>query len=296
MKNEKVVVFGGSGFLGKHIVAQLLRNNFEVWIYDLAAPKDKFEKEIKFVQGEILDREKIENVIKGAKIVFNFAGIADLEECIKNPVEAVRVNIFGNTLILEACKKNKVKRFIFASSLYAHGNSGGIYASTKKACESLIRDYKKYYNLDYTILQYGTVYGYGAPKTNSIYRYLKQAIATNKIEYPGDGSETREYIHVVDAAKLTIKSLDEEYKNKTFIISGQYPLKVRDVFCMIEEILGNVSIKYKTKVSKGKKESHYKITPYSYHEEIPKKIINDSYMDLGRGMIEVIKEIKKENK
>ncbi len=296
MKNEKVVVFGGSGFLGKHIVAQLLMNNFEVWVYDLVAPKDKFEKDITFIQGEILDRKKIENTIKGAKIVFNFAGIADLEECIEKPLEAVKTNILGNTIILESCTKNKVKRFVFASSLYAQGDAGGIYASTKKSCESLIKDYQKYFGLDYTILQYGTVYGYGAPRTNSLYRYLQQALTNRKIDYPGDGSETREYIHAIDAAKLTLKALEKEHKNKTIIITGHHPIKVKDLFYMINDILGGIKINYNVKVSKGKKNSHYRITPYSYQEEIPRKITDNIYMDLGKGIIEVLKEISKEQR
>ena len=293
-KKRKVVIFGGSGFLGKHLVAQLLKENFEVWIYDLVAPKEKFDNKIRLVVGNILEKEKINKILHKAEIVFNLAGITDLEECLEKPFEAIKTNILGNTLILEACRKNKVKRFLYASSLYAQGNSGGIYSSTKKSCESIIQDYKKYYGLNYTILQYGTVYGYGAPNTNSIYRYLKQAYVKKRIKYPGDGTETREYIHVIDAAKLTIKSLDKEYENKTIIITGHHPIKVKDLFYMINDILGGIKIQYNTKVSKGKKDSHYRITPYSYQEEIPQKVTNNISMEMGRGMVEVLKEIGKE--
>ncbi len=294
VKRKKVVVFGGAGFLGNHLVSQLLKEDFEVWIYDIKEPKEKFDREIKFVIGNILEKEKVNRIIRKADFVFNLAGFADLEECLEKPFEAIETNILGNALILEACRKNKVKKFLYASSLYAQGDSGGIYSSTKKSCESIIKDYHKYYGLNYTILQYGTVYGYGAPKTNSIYRYLKQAYAKKRIEYPGDGTETREYLHVMDAAKLTVKALDKEHENKTIIITGHHPTKVKDLFYMIDDVLGGIKIKYNTKVSKGKRASHYRITPYSYLEEIPKKVTSNTYLELGKGMIEVLKEISKE--
>jgi len=294
IKKKKAVIFGGAGFLGKHVAIQLAKKGYDVWIFDIMPPNENLGEEINFVLGNVLETEKVNEIIKGAEVVYNFAGIADIEECLKKPLDAIKINILGNSIILEACKKTKVHRYIFASSLYAQGISGGIYSSTKKACENIIKNYKKYYNLNYTILQYGTVYGYGAPKTNSIYRYLKQAFFEKKIDYPGDGTETREYIHVLDAAKLTAKIMEKEYENKTIIITGNYPTKIKDLFNMVKDILGEIKINYNIKVSKEKKESHYKITPYSYLEEIPKKMTSNIQMELGRGIIEVLKEISKE--
>ncbi|MFA5953739.1 MAG: NAD(P)-dependent oxidoreductase [Candidatus Pacearchaeota archaeon] len=297
MKNkERVMVFGGAGFIGKHVVAKLLKEGYDVSIFDQKKIEESFNKEIKFISGSTLDQKKVEESLKKIDIIYNFSGIADIEECIEKPIEAIKNNILGNAIILESCKKNKIKRIVFASSLYAHGSSGGIYSSTKKACESIIKDYYKYYGLKYTILQYGTVYGYGAPKTNSVYRYLKQAITSREINYLGDGNESREYIHVNDAANLSVKVLDKKYENQSIIITGQHPIRVKDLFEMINEILNGVKINYNIKASKAKKESHYKITPYSYYEEIPKKIINENYIELGKGMIEILKEINKEDK
>ena len=81
-----------------------------------------------------------------------------------------------------------------------------------------------------------------------------------KIKYTGDGSETREYIHIIDAAKLGVEVLDDKYENKTVIITGHNPTRVRDLFEMMKEILGgNVEIEYATEVPACKKQSHYKI-------------------------------------
>ncbi|NPE27144.1 NAD(P)-dependent oxidoreductase [Methanococcoides sp. SA1] len=288
---EKILIFGGSGFLGKNLAEALVEDGAHVTVFDKCPPENKFLRNVNFIPGDVLDVNKINNVVKKFDIVYNLAGIADIEECTKDPISAVKINILGNTVILDACIKNKIKKFIFASSLYAQGNSGGIYKSTKKACESLIKDYGEHYGLNYTILQYGTIYGHGSPNTNSIYRYLEQAIKTKKINYPGDGTETREYLHVKDASELGIKAINRKYNGQILILSGNVPTRVKNLFDMISDILGGIKINYNFKVSKSKKESHYKITPYSYSRDVPIKPVNNSYMDFGRGLIEVLEYI-----
>ncbi|MEA3248234.1 MAG: NAD(P)-dependent oxidoreductase [Nanoarchaeota archaeon] len=289
---KKVLIFGGSGFLGKDLAEFLAKTGVQITVFDKRLPMYNFLEDIKFISGDILDTYKVNKVLNGFDIVYNLAGISDIERCTNDPLSAVSVNILGNTIILDACVKNNVKKFIFASSLYAQGNSGGVYKSTKKACESLIKDYNKYYNLDYTILQYGTIYGHGSPNTNSIYRYLEQAMKQKEINYPGTGSETREYLHVKDASKLGAKAIDEKYNGQTLIISGNNPIKVKSLFEMISDILSEIKINYNVAVSKAKRESHYKITPYSYVNEIPIKLMSDSYIDFGRGLIEVLEYIE----
>jgi len=290
--NKKVLVFGGAGFLGTHIVMKLLEEGHDVFIYDLYEPKNFIGNEkVKIILGDILDKEKVNRAVTEVNIVYNLAAMADIEECIEKPIHAISYNILGNAIILEACKKNNIERFVYASSVYSQGNSGGIYCSTKKASESIIKDYQKHHNLNYTIVQYGTLYGIGAGEKNSMHRYLKQAITKKEIEYVGDGNETREYIHVMDAAKLSVEILDKKYENKTIIITGHHPTKVSDLFNMVSEILGGVNIKYKSPATFGKKESHYKISPYSYYEDTPYKLTSNLYMDLGKGVIQILKTL-----
>jgi len=292
---KKVLVFGGSGFLGTYLVSELLDKGYSVTVYDKRPIKDTFSNHVNFVLGDILDIYKVNGAVSEADIVYNLAGIADIEECIKDPLNAIKYNILGNTIILDACIKRKVKKFIFSSSVYAYSISGGIYSSTKKASEDIIKNYGKYYGLKYTILQYGTLYGIGVGEENSVYRYLKEAFVNKKIKYTGDGSETREYIHIIDAAKLGVEVLDDKYENKTVIITGHNPTRVRDLFEMMKEILGgNVEIEYATEVPEWKKESHYKITPYSYERNIPYKLTNNFHVDLGKGIMQLLESIEEE--
>ena len=292
---NRILIFGGSGFLGNALIAECLNVEYEVSVFDRKNVDDKFLGSVHMIIGDILDDSKVNEAVKNSDIVYNLAAMADIGECIEKPLEAIKYNILGNSIIMEACKNNGIKRFVYASSLYAQGNSGGIYSSTKKASEHLVKEFQNQYGLDYTILQYGTLYGKGDSAKNSMYRYLKDAATTGIIKYPGDGSETREYIHLSDAAKLSLKILNDEYRNKTVIITGGNPIKVCDLFSMIVEIMGgNIKIEYLSEVSKSKRQSHYKVTPYSYYEDIPQKLINNPCVDLGRGIIQVLDFIKKE--
>lgn len=153
MKN-KVVVFGGSGFLGSHVADFLSDKGYDVYIFDLISSQYVREDQHMIV-GNILDRKAIENVIENAFYVFHFAAIADIKEAQEKPVQAVEINVLSTTYILEACRRNKVKRFIYGSTIYVYSEHGSFYRSTKQASELLIENYHKIYNMDYTILRYG---------------------------------------------------------------------------------------------------------------------------------------------
>jgi UDP-glucose 4-epimerase len=289
----KALVFGGSGFLGSYVVDALFAEGHDVFVFDVKESK-YLEDKGRMKVGDILNPKDVADALQGADIVYNFAAIADLDDCIRQPVDAVRYNILGNTIILDACVKAKVKRFLFASTVYVYSTAGGFYRSTKQACESLIEDYHKYYGLDFTILRYGTPYGPRADARNSVYRILHQALEKGKIEYPGDGSELREYIHASDCARLSIEALDDRYRNERVVLTGHHGIRVSDLFMMVNEILGgNIRIEYSSNSKQSKSiEPHYRITPYSYSPKIAKKLVNHYYLDLGQGLLECIEEMR----
>ena len=120
----------------------------------------------------------------------------------------------GTMYILEACRAFNIKRFIYSSTIYVYTAHGSFYRSTKQACELLIDNYRQEYGLDFTVLRYGSLYGKRANHFNFIHNSIKQALIEGKITRKGDGTEKRAYINIIDAAKATVKALDEEYKNK----------------------------------------------------------------------------------
>ena len=284
----KILVTGGSGFLGSHLADKLSDAGHKVIIYDLKKSK-WLKKNQKMVVGDILDAKIIEKEIKNSDIVYHFAGLSDLEEALDKPIETVKRNILGTVNILELCKKYKIRRFIFASTIYVYSHEGGFYKSSKRAAEDYIEEYEKKYNLKYTILRFGSLYGPRSDNSNGLYKIVFEAIKNNRITYMGNKESKREYIHVEDAANSCMKILEKEFINKNVIISGNESMKVYELMQMISEILG---IKKKLKFIKTNLTGHYTFTPYSYSPKLGKKMNPPLHVDFGQGIIQLIEEIR----
>jgi len=284
MKNEKVIVFGGSGFLGSHVADTLSYEGYQVVIFDLEQSKYIRDNQEMFI-GNIQNRNQIREVVKGAKYVYHFAAIADIKEAQDNPVTAVEVNILSTTYILDACREFEVERFIYGSTIYVYSEHGSFYRSTKQASELIIENYQKIYSLNYTILRYGSLYGPRATHFNSINKFIVQAIKNKKIIREGNGEELREYIHVVDAAKASVEILTDGFVNGNIMITGTKSMRIKDLLSMVQEILSNkIEIEYTNNVL----EEHYNITPYNFKPKVAKKYQLNCYYDLGQGILEQI--------
>ncbi|MFA5097256.1 MAG: NAD(P)-dependent oxidoreductase [Candidatus Margulisiibacteriota bacterium] len=286
----KIIVFGGSGFLGSHVADALTEKGHQVTVFDREVSKYLKEGQ-KSITGDITDEKVVLNAVKGHEIVYNYAGMADLGEAKAKPLETVKSNILGSTVILEACRANKVKRYVMASTLYVYSDSGSFYRASKQSCELLCECYKEIYGVDFTVLRYGSLYGPRSNDTNWIHRALKQALMENRIERRGDGEELREYIHVKDAAKMSVDVLSDEYKGQYVIISGRNQIKIKDLLVMVKEMLKNkVEIQYKPVESN----EHYEITPFTFNPKLAKKIASENYIDLGQGILYMLKDLYKE--
>ncbi len=282
----KVIIFGGSGFLGSHVGDKLSDAGYEVTIFDLKTSL-WLRSNQKMICGNILDEKHVTEAVSGANIVLNFAGVADISKASDSSIDTVKHNILGNVIILEACKRAGIKRYIFASSVYVYSNSGGFYRCSKQACELYIEAYHEKYELEYTILRYGSLYGPRADDSNAIYRFVSQALHENKISYFGSPDALREYIHVEDAAQCTVDILKPEYANLSIVLTGPQPMKVGDVLRMISEILQqNIELEFNQNPSNP----HYEITPYSFNPKVGKKLSPRLHVDLGQGILRVIEE------
>jgi UDP-glucose 4-epimerase len=286
MKKE-IIVFGGSGFLGSHLADALSEKRYNVTIFDSRVSR-YLRSDQKFVQGDIEDSELVFSAVKGKNIIYNFAGLSDLDDAIAKPVETVAKNIVGTVNLLEAGVKAGVERFVFASTIYVYSGLGGFYRCSKQAGELYVEEYQKQFGLDFTILRYGSLYGPRADERNSIWRYLKQGLQDGKITYSGTGEEVREFVHVRDAAKLSVEILSEEFKNQHVIISGHQSMKAKDILNMIREILNqNVAID----LSGPDNQAHYNLTPYMFIPKVGKKLVSNCYVDIGQGLLECLQEL-----
>lgn len=285
MKNS--IVFGGSGFLGSHLADYLTNIGHNVTIFDLKKSQ-YLQHNQKMIVGDIMNVNDVENAVKGMDYVYHFAAIADIGQAKENVSESANFNIMGTINVLNACVKFKIERFIFSSTIYVYSDHGSFYRVSKQASELYIENYSKEYDLDYTILRYGSLYGTRANSFNFINSAIIQALSEGKIIRKGDGQETRDYINVKDAAKLTVEILDQRYKNQHVMITGSQSLKVVNMLEMIKEMMGNkVELIFNNETMAG----HYKLTPYSFKPKVALKITPKDFHDIGQGILECIYEI-----
>lgn len=281
----KVLVFGGSGFLGSYVVDELVSRGHEVAIFD-RKPSRWAHSSVLYLGGDLLDAQRVEAAVRGYEVVYNFAGLADLNASIERPIETITLNVIGNTHVLDGCRKHGVHRYVFASSVYVFSDKGAFYGASKKASEVIIEEYSRQYDLDYTVVRYGSVYGERADETNRIYRLVRQALLEKKITFLGDGSEEREYIHGSDAAKLSVDILDPAYSRTSVVLTGIERYRYRDLLYLIREILGNkIEIELRNHEYKG----HYTMTPYTFSPTVAKKLINNPSVDFGQGLLHCIR-------
>ena len=283
---KKVVVTGGSGFLGSHIADRLSDAGHEVVILDNRA-SSYLRNDQQFIEVDMLDAEAVDEALEGADVVYHFAAFADLSKARDNPSECIRTNVEGTINILESCRKNMIKRLVFSSSIYVYSRTGSFYRVSKHACELMIEEYHERFGLEYTVLRFGTLYGTRADMANSVYNYLKQAHDNKRIEVSGTGEEVREFIHVYDAAEISLRILDEQFIGQTLILTGHHRMRTQELIEMINEMMhSDLEISYSSA-----RKAHYRYTPYSYLPRVGRKIVMDIYQDLGQGILEMLEEI-----
>jgi UDP-glucose 4-epimerase len=277
----KVIIFGGAGFLGSHVADSLIDRGHEVTIYDLIPYN--YENSPKMIIGDIMDRAAVSEAVSGADAVYNFAGVADLDDAINRLEDTINLNILGNYYLMEACVQHQVKRYVYASTLYVHSDKGGFYRCSKQASEIYLEEFNRTFGLPYTVLRYGSLYGPRSDEHNGFYRFVKSAMTKGEIRYSGTGEELREYIHVKDAANLSARILDEEFENKHVIITGQTNYRVHDILTTIGEVLDKP---LKIEFANEEKNLHYNVTPFVYKPQSSYKLTPTYYHDIGQGIFE----------
>ena len=290
MTMDKVVVVGGSGFLGSHIADELSESGFRVTLFDLSHSKWLRPDQKMFI-GDIQNQADLEKCLIGSKYVYHMAGIADIEAAVNNPKETILQNIIGSVNIIDSCIKMDVQKILFASSIYVYSDKGSFYRVSKQAVEQLLETYNVERGLRYTSLRYGSLYGPRAQVWNGLKRFVSQAVTEKQIVYPGTGAERREYIHVKDAAMLSLSAIESKYDNQSLTITGTQVMTTQDVLRIINEILGgSVSLHFQPEGSDYER-SHYSMTPYRYIPKTGYKIVPSAFIDLGQGILEMVDEI-----
>ncbi|MEI6185640.1 MAG: NAD-dependent epimerase/dehydratase family protein [Dehalococcoidia bacterium] len=218
---QRVLVTGGAGFIGSHLVEKLLELGARVSVIDTMLCGNKIEhleghKNLSIHRLDVTDIQAIEPLFEGQDMVFHLAAVVGVEETQDEPVNLLKVEVGGTSNVISLAAKNKVKRFIFASSSEVYGDSlkpmveegpfnpKSTYALTKLMGEHFCQAYYQKYGLEYAALRYFNVYGPRQDDRFVLSRFVSRALKGEEIRVYGDGNQTRDFTFIDDSARMSL--------------------------------------------------------------------------------------------
>ncbi len=265
---KKVLVTGGAGFIGSHLVENLVKSNFYVVVFDNLSTGIKQNiksvyKEVKFVNNDIRNFAALKRAMKDAVTVYHLAAISSVPYSVDNPIETSEVNIIGTQNVLEAARQNNVKRVVYVSSASVYGSENKVpfkesmivkgsspYALSKLIGEQLCDLYLNLYKLETVSMRFFSVYG---PRQNprSQYSNVIPSFATKVLSNVepiiyGDGKQTRDFVFVGDIVKaFRLAARKKSAVGEVFNVGPGELTSVNDLLAGIQEILKtNIKPKY----------------------------------------------------
>ncbi len=247
-----VLITGGSGFIGSHVVDKLMEAGYKVRVLDVKAP---YRDDVEFMKGDVLSRPVLAKALNGMEVVYHLAGFSDINLVKGDPVRTIESNILGTAYLLEECRKAGVKRFLFASSVYAHSRKGHLYTTSKLSSEMLCGDYNTLYSLPYTVLRYGTAYGPRSREADVISIFVERALKDQDLVIHGSGGQKRNFIYVEDMASGSVAALKKGGENKTYVFAGTETVSIRS---LAEIVKGEINDRVKILLDvSGEREDDY---------------------------------------
>ncbi len=254
----RVLVTGGSGFIGSHVVDKLRARGHEPVIYDLRPSPWHDEGTVDTVLGSITDREALERALHSCDAVAHLAAVADVNDVHASPEDAERVNARGTVTVLEAARRAGVTRIVYASTIWVYSDCleddvdedtllpapSHLYTSTKLAGELYCKAYQELYGIDYTILRFGIPYGPRAREAAVIPAFVGKALRGEPLTLAGDGGQSRRFVYVEDLADGVAVGLDEVATNRVYNLASDENVTIKQIAVRVQELIGNVEIVY----------------------------------------------------
>ena len=263
----KILVTGGAGFIGSHLVDALINKEHEVMIIDNLSTglKENINPKAKFFQEDLSNFKEVENIFKEEKpeIIYHLAAQINVRTSLSDPVEDARINILNTINLLELSRKHNIKNFIFSSTggaIYGDTNIPTTenadekpvspYGCAKLAVEKYLNFYKEVYGLNYTSLRYSNVYG---PRQNpegeaGVISIFMENLIQNKTPLIFDGTQTRDFVYVGDVVEANLLVLNNK-NSAVYNVGTAIETNILDLFDKINMHFGN-KIKAKRKPRK----------------------------------------------
>ena len=253
----RVLVTGGSGFIGSHVVDRLLAAGHEARNFDLLESPylngHPFENAI----GDLRDEDAVNAAVDGCDVVVHLAAMADVDQVAKDPTRTEQVNVRGTHVLLEAARRAGVSRFVYASTIWVYGDATGpeqidedtplplpkhFYTATKIAGEMYVRSYGELYGLEHTILRFGIPYGPRARPTAVVPAFVAKALAGQPLTIAGDGTQSRRFVYVEDLAAGVVAALQPQAANRIYNLVSSENVSVRSIARTVRDVVGDVPI------------------------------------------------------
>lgn len=257
IKNEKCVVTGGAGFIGSHLTETLLSRGYDVTIVDNFATGRmenlrSFEKSknLEIREVDITDFSEVLNVFKGATYVFHLAALADIVPSVEDPGKYHHANVNGTLSVLEAARKARIKKLIYAASSSCYGMPDTFptpetapirpmypYALTKNIGEQYVLHWNQLYHLPSISLRLFNVYG-PRSRTSGTYGavfgvFLAQKIAGKPFTVVGNGTQTRDFTYVTDVVEAFIQAAESDVSGEIFNVGSGGTYSVNDLVSLL---------------------------------------------------------------
>ena len=266
---SKVLVTGGAGFVGSHLVDELVGRGYKVVVLDnflsgnIKNVSQHLETDgFKLVDGDVRDRRVVRDAMDGVDAVVHLAALIDVEESVKNPVPTHEVNVTGTLNVLEEAVRRGVKRFVYASSTAVYGELNPLplnedcpprpvspYAASKVSAEFYCKAFYGSYGLDAVVLRYFNVYGPRQernPYSGVITRFLSNASSGEPLVIYGDGEQTRDFVYIDDVVDATMLALEGgSLADEIFNVCTGKPTAINELAQVVKEVSGrDVQIVY----------------------------------------------------
>ena len=266
----KILVTGGAGFIGSHVVEKLIQEKCQVVIVDNLSTGllENIHQAAKFIKMDIRSHQLLELFVEEKfDYVIHLAAQTMVHKSLEMPDYDCDVNISGTVNLLEACRKTNVKRLVFSSTAAVYGDvttlpvletsptvPTSFYGLSKLTCENYLALYHKLYGLDYVVLRYANVYGErqgDGGEGGVISIFVRKIHQSEPVVIFGDGSQTRDFIYVGDIASANYQSLLTVHGNQIYNVSTQTEISVNTLTESMGKVAGKAMNKIYSEIREG---------------------------------------------
>ena len=254
----RVLVTGGGGFIGSHVVDRLLDRGMTPRIFDLSASPYHSPLEVETFTGWITDAANLDLAMRDCDAVIHLAAVADVSHVLADPVLAEEVNTRGTLNVLEAASGAKVKRVVYGSTTWVYSDCAEqnvseetlipaprhLYTATKLAGETYCAGYAELYDLESTVLRFGIPYGPRARAAGVVAKFTDLSFEGKALTIAGDGSTTRSFIYVEDLADGIVAALAPEAAGRTYNLSGDEIVTILEIAEAVQENVDTCEIEH----------------------------------------------------